>query len=105
MTTGTIYCDDSRLSYVLWHIWDKTRELLLIIGTNGSNCEGSNLARCKVIARKSGYGGFYLLELPETGSQNPFLTDLTERFNNILLLKNGTVRAVDPFCRISDLLE
>lgn len=72
---GAIFSEDRKYRYVLWRVWNPTRQLLLLIGLNPSDAnefkDDPTITRGIVRADRTGFGGLLMANLYAYVSTDP----------------------------------
>jgi len=88
---GAAFSDCKKYRYVLWRIWDKSKQLVMFIGLNPSTANESSddptIRRIKKFAFDWGFGGFYMMNLFAHITAYPSQLEKCDNFQNDKWLK------------------
>lgn len=74
--SGAIFTECTKYRPLLWRIWEPNEHYMAFIGLNPSTADENKLdptvTRCRNYAKSWGYGGFYMLNIFDYRSTDPF---------------------------------
>jgi hypothetical protein len=89
---GAEFSNDRKYRYSLWRVWDKTKPLVMFIGLNPSTANevdnDPTIRSCGRIAKRNGFGGFYLMNCWAYIATDPTqirINAMSEEWNNNML--------------------
>ncbi len=93
--SGAIFSDCRKYRFILWRVWDKTKDYIMFIGLNPSSAneykDDPTIKRVQKMAYNWGYGGVYMLNLypyitphPKNLILNNKYFDANEKWINIV---------------------